>query len=109
MNAGQLFQMEVGHLFEMEDRQLFEMETGHRALCSIKFLPVATLGKNLMIHICNFGRPLFCYGILFYFLYALTQQQYYNNVLFNDIFQLLQPCLIKKQVTLCRSVNNKIT
>ena len=45
-----------------------------RALCRINILPVTTLGKNLMIHVYNFGRPFFCYAILFY-LYAITQQQ----------------------------------
>ena len=77
----------------------------NRALCRIKMLPVTTLSKNLMIHVYNFIYFLLCYLILC--LYAITQL--YNNVLFNDIFQLLQPCIIKKQVTLCCSVNNKIT
>ena len=53
-----------------------------RALCRIKFLPVTTLGKNLMIHVYNFGRPffiiledLFSFLLLSYFICNNTQQQ----------------------------------
>ena len=38
-----------------------------RALCRINILPVTTLGKNLMIHVYNFGRPFF--AMLSYFIY----------------------------------------